>query len=75
MIIDITLNVDKYILIIIYNGNTEILDELQSLLKKLDISQKERIIFTGDFNIFFNWKLEAKSGKQLLKRKSIAKLF
>ena len=62
-----------------YNANTEteqvkILEELQSLLKNLDVSQNKRIIFADDFNIFFKSKLEAKGGKPLLKRKSIAKL-
>ena len=37
------------------------------------MSQNKRIIFAGDFNIFFNPKLEVKGGKPLLKRKSIAK--
>ena len=48
--------------------------ELQSLLQNLDVSQNKRIIFADDLNIFFNSKLEAKGGKPLLKRKSIAKL-
>ena len=64
---------------ILYNVNTEteqvkILEKLQNLLKKSDITQNTRIIFVGDFNIFSNSKLEAKSGKPLLKRKYIAKL-
>ena len=64
---------------ILYNVNTEveqvkILEKLQNLLKKSDITQNTRIIFVGDFNIFSNSKLEAKSGKSLLKRKYIAKL-
>ena len=50
------------------------LEVLQSLLKNLDISPNKRIIFTGDFNIFFNSKLVAKGGQPLLKRKSITKL-
>ena len=79
LILDITLDVDQYISINLYNANTEteqvkILEELQSLLKNLDSSQNKRIIFAGDFNIFFNAKLEAKGGKPLLKRKSITKL-
>ena len=63
-----------------YNANTEtdqvkILEDLvKKLVKKWDISQNERIIFAGDFNIFFNSKLKAKGGKSLLKIKSIAKL-
>ena len=79
LILDIALDVDQYISRNLYNANTEteqvkILEELQSLLKKLDSSQNKRIIFAGDFNIFFNSKLEAKGGKPLLKRKSITKL-
>ena len=63
-----------------YNANTEtdqvkILEDLvKKLFQKWDISQNERIIFAGDFNIFFNSKLKAKGGKSLLKIKSIAKL-
>ena len=79
MILDITLDADQYILINLYNANTEIerveiLKELQNLLKKLYFIQNKRITFAGDFNIFFNSKLEAKGRKPLLKRKSIAKL-
>ena len=58
MILDITLDADQYILINLYNATTEtgqvnILEELQNLVKNLDISQNKRIIFAGDFNIFF----------------------
>ena len=64
----------------LHNANTETeqvkeqLEVLQSQLKNLDIGPNKRIIFTGDFNIFFNWKLVAKGGQPLLKRKSITKL-
>ena len=80
LILDITVDADQYILINLYNANAEteqlkILESFkQSLLKNLDISQNKRIIFTGDFNIFFNLKLETKGGIPLLKRKSIEKL-
>ena len=77
LILDITLDADQYILINLYtrNANTEIeqikiLEELQNLLKNLDISQNKRIIFADDLDIFFNSKLEAKGGKPLLKRKN-----
>ena len=70
---------DHYILINLYNANTEtqqckIFNELQSLLNFFDINQNKRIIFVGDFNIFFSSKLEARGGKPILKRKSITKL-
>ena len=38
------------------------------------INQNKRIIFAGDFSIFFTSKLEARGGKPIPKRKSIIKL-
>ena len=69
----------QYILRNWYNANTEteqckIFNELQSLLKSFDINQNKRIIFAGNFNIFFSSKLEARFRKPLPKRKSIIKL-
>ena len=68
-----TLDADQYILMNLYNPNTEteqvkILEELQSFLRNLDINQNKRIIFAVDFKIFFYSKLEAKGGKPILKR-------
>ena len=79
LILDVMLDGDHYILINLYNANTEseqckIFNELQSLLNFFDINQNKRIIFAGDFNIFFSSKLEARGGKSILKRKSIIKL-
>ena len=79
LILDITIDADQYILINLYNANIEteqvkILEELQNLLKNLDISQNKRIIFADDFNVFFNSKLEAKGGKLPMKRKYTGKL-
>ena len=76
---DITLDTDQYILINLYNANTDteqvkILEKLQSLLKNLDIRQSKGIISSGNMNVFFNSKKDTKSGKLLLKKKSIAKL-
>ena len=69
---------DHYILINLCNANTEtetckIFNELQNLLIFFDINQNKRIIFAGDFNIFFNSKLEARGSKPIPKRKSIIK--
>ena len=54
--------------------NQKYLKKLQNLLKFFYINQNKRIIFAGDFNIFFNSNLEDKGGKPLPKRKYIAKL-
>ena len=72
MVLDVTLDGDHYILINLYNANTEtqqckIFNELQSLLNFFDINQNKRIIFAGDFNIFFSSKLEARDGKSIIK--------
>ena len=77
MIHDTILDVDQYILLDVYNAKIEtekleILDELLSLLKNLDISQNKCIIFGDDFNMFFNSKLDGKSDKPHLTRKTIA---
>ena len=76
LVLDITLDVDQYILINLYNPNTEnehvkILDQLQTLLKKLNTSQNKRLIFASDFNNIFHSKLEARSGELLFKENSL----
>ena len=70
---------DHHILINLYNANTENeqcknFNKLQSMLNFFGIIQNKRIIFAGDFNIFFSSKLEARGGKPIPKRKSIIKL-
>ena len=79
LIFDDMLDRVQYILINLYNANTEteqckIFNDLQSLLKSFDINKNKRIIFAGNFNIFFSSKLEARFDKPLPKRKSIIKL-
>ena len=80
LILYITIDAEQYIIINMHNANTETdqiktLEELlKKFVKKWDINQNERIIFAGDFNIFFNSKLESKGDKSLLKIKPIAKL-
>ena len=58
LILDVMSDRGQYILINLYNAGTEtkqckIFNELQSLLKFFGINQNKRIIFAGDFNIFF----------------------
>ena len=78
MILDVMLDGDHFIIINLYNANTETelcktINDLQSLLNFFDINQNKRITFAGDFNIFFSSKLEARGGKAIPKRKSIIK--
>ena len=72
LILDVMLGGNHYILINLYNANTETercktFNELQSFLIFFDINQNKRIIFAGDFNIFFSSKLEARDGKSIIK--------
>ena len=79
LILDVMLDGGHYILINVYNANTDTeqcknFNELQSLLNFFDINQNKRIIFADDFNILFSSKVEARSGKPIPKRKSITNL-
>ena len=70
---------DHYILINLYNSNTEtehckVFIELQTLLNFFDINPNKGIIFAGNFNIFFSSKLKARGGKPMSKIKFIMKL-
>ena len=69
----------KFVLINIYNCNTEsqqllTLTELHKILQNVDDIGNKNIIIGGDFNFYVNSKLEAKGGKPTLKKKSIGKM-
>ena len=65
LILDVILDGDHYILINLYNANTE-----TEQCKTFNEPQS----FAGDFNIFFSSKLETRGGKLIPKRISIMKL-
>ena len=48
--------------------------ENNGVLKNFTKQTNKHIIMTGDFNLFFNSKLDAAGGNPTLKRKSLAKL-
>ena len=79
LILDVTTNNVNSVLIDLYDANTEreqvyVLNNLSSLLEKLDVTSEKNIISSGDFNLFLNTKLDAKSETLLSKKKSLAKL-
>ena len=62
----------------LYNASTEneqidVLSVLSKLLEDFDISLTKQLVMAGDFNLFFNSKLEAQGGNPTLKKKSLAK--
>ena len=77
--LDVTINGTEYLLINLYNGNTEleqlnILESLSNILKDFqDLSEKD-IIFARDFNLFFNQKLGSADGNPILKKLAVSKL-
>ena len=78
LILDVKIDDLTLILINFYNANTEkeqinTLNTLLNLLKDFDTTGKH-LIFGGDFNLFYNKKLEASGGNPKLKKASIAKL-
>ena len=51
----------------------ETLHELETILLKFDAKEYNYIIFSGDFNIFFNASLKATSGNAKLKTHTVGK--
>ena len=71
-ILDINIDEIRYVVVNIYNANTEaeqvqVLRELSELMKN-KLFEKKRIVLVGDLNVFFDTKLETKGGKPSLKK-------
>ena len=67
------------ILINYYAPNEEgqqvlILTEIRDILQKIELEKDTQLIWDGDFNCFFDYKLDADGGNPKLKVQSIAKL-
>ena len=65
-------------LISIYNANNELdqvktVTDLSEILECVDDIQNKNIIFSSDFNIIFDFFLEAQGGKPILKKYTLAK--
>ena len=79
LILHIMIDGSEYILVSIYNANTEsehlkVLNNLSELLKKVNITHGKQIFLTNDFNLFFDSNLEPKGGKPILKEKAFARV-
>ena len=64
LIRDVAINDSEYILINLYNsGNAkeeiDVLNNIFVLLEKFDTNSKKQLIVAGDFNLFFDSKLDA----------------
>ena len=80
IIIDLILDDEKYLLINLYNANTEseqlnTINCLNNLLSNHNLDGDYKPIFTGDLNFIFDTNLDALGGTPTLKTKSLAAIF
>ena len=73
LILDVSINDSEYILINLYNANTEneqtnVLSSLSELLEDFDISLTKQLVMAGDFNLFFNSKIRSTRWESYLKK-------
>ena len=78
LILDVSINDSEYILINLYNAITEkeqidALSNMFVLLQEFDTNPKKQLIMAGDFNLFFDSKLDAQGGNPTLKKNSLVK--
>ena len=78
LILEVEIENENYLLINLYNANTETeqlktLNILSTLLEQIQNIGEKSIILGGDFNFYFNEKLETSGGSPLLKKHSISK--
>ena len=76
-ILEVTIDDSEYHLINIYNANTEqhqleTLQNLSILLENYDNFYDKNLILAGDFNLFFNRRLECKVGRPIIKKQSVS---
>ena len=72
LVLDAQIHGSDFLLINIYNANTEkeqvsVLNELTTILSYFENTLNHNVIFAGDFNIFFDASLNARDGKSTLK--------
>ena len=78
LVLDARIDDFDFLLINIYNANTEkeqvsVLNELTTILSNFENIHNHNVFLAGDFNIFCNASLDAKGGAPILKSRSINK--
>ena len=73
LILDVTIDGSQYILANIYNANIgrerlKVLNDLSELMKKVNRTHGKQIVLAGDFDLFFDSKLEVNGGKPIVKK-------
>ena len=79
MVTEVKIEDSVFVLINIYNGNTES-EQLHTLNKLINIPetfrdiQDKSVVLGGDFNVIFNPSLDSEGCKPVIKKRTIAKL-
>ena len=79
LIIEVLIKGQLYLLVNFYNENDEksklkLLEKLEISLKKFSDVENKEIIWSGDFNLIFDVKLDAEGDSPKLKKDSIVKV-
>ena len=79
LMIEVEIETETFILLNLYNSKSETeqlqtLSDVDLLLSDFSLDDTKTIVFAGDFNLFFNQKIEATGGNPVLKKKSISKV-
>ena len=79
MAIEVKIDDSVFMLINIYNANTEsgqlhTLNNLINILENSKDIQDKSVVLGGDFNVIFNPSLDSEGGKPVIKKRTIAKL-
>ena len=77
--IEVKIDDSVFVLINIYNANTEseqllTLNDLINILETFEDIQEKSVVLGGDFNVIFNPSLDSEGGKLVIKRETMAKL-
>ena len=79
LVIEVKIDDSVFVLINIYNANTEseqlhTLNDLVNILETIEDIQNKSVVLGGDFNVILNPSLDSEGGKPVIKKKTIAKL-
>ena len=79
LVIEVKIDDSVFVLINIYNANTEseqlhTLNDLINILETFEDIQDKSVVLGGDFNVIFNPSLDSEGGKPVIKMGTIAKL-
>ena len=79
LLLEVKIEETQFVLINIYNPNTEteqskILDDLLDFTEDVENINNKKIIFGGDFNLFFDQNYDALGGTPTYKKRSLAKV-